>query len=60
MSELEEVTITVTDAAGFREEKPGTGIYSRKLTLAPGAKLEFTIKYSVKAPEDFPEHLLDR
>lgn len=60
VSELEEVTITVTDAAGFREEKPGTGIYSRKLTLAPGAKLEFAIKYSVKAPQDFPEHLLDR
>lgn len=60
ISELEEVVITVTDAAGFKEEKPGTGIYSRRLTLPPGAKVEFTIKYSVKAPQDFPENLLDR
>lgn len=60
VSELEEVTVTVTDAAGFKEERAGTGIYSRRFTLAPGAKTQFTLKYNVKAPEDFPEHMLDR
>ncbi|MCE9597789.1 MAG: mucoidy inhibitor MuiA family protein, partial [Spirochaetia bacterium] len=60
VSELQEVVITVTQAGGFKEEKAGSGIYSQRLTLAPGAKVNASITYTVKAPPDFPESMLDR
>ncbi len=60
VSELEEVKVTVTNDGGFREEKAGSGIYSKRITLNPGAKVQASIIYTVRAPEDFPDQLLER
>ncbi|MBL8018297.1 MAG: mucoidy inhibitor MuiA family protein [Leptospirales bacterium] len=60
VSELQEVVVTVTQTGGFKEEKAGSGIYSQRFTLAPGAKVSASLTYTVKAPPDFPEHMIDR
>lgn len=60
VSELEEVKISVTESGGFAEEKKGSGIYSKRLTLTPGSKGSAMITYTVRTPEDFPDNLIDR